>query len=197
MDYNGKSVIEINENELNYKKIDTKYFNKTKFGFLIILIFIIFLISVILCILQNFDWKPLNNLNTFKRIKKNMNSWSNIVNEKTGIEINKGKLLYLSKPDIINFSCIDYGLYYAVGRLNENIFLPQFIMRGNSGPWTIKKADTEDESAKQFCEFLLNKKSNNNNNIITCGKDMYEKLGYSGYFTQNSPCEDFISKFSN
>lgn len=195
MNYNGKSVIEINENALNYKKIDTKFFNKTKFLFLIILVFIIFLFSVILCVLQNFEWTPLQELNTFKRIKKTMNSWSNIVNEKTGIEINKGKLLYLSKPDIAEFSCIDYGLYYAAGRLNENIFLPQFIMRGNSGPWIIKKADTVDEPAKQFCEFLLSKKIDNNN-IITCGKEMYEKLGYSGYFTQNSPCENFISNFS-
>lgn len=195
MDYNGKSIIEIDENELNYKKIDTKFFNKTKFIFLIILIFLIFLGSVIICILQNFDWVPLKNLNTFKRIKKNMNSWGNIVNEKTGIEMNKGKLLYLSKPDVVNFSCIDYGLYYAPGKLNENNFLPQFITRGNSGPWIVKKASNDDESAKQFCEFLLTKNINNSN-LITCGKDMYNKLGYSGYFTQNSPCENFISNFS-
>lgn len=198
MDYNGRSVIEIEENGLNYKKIDTKFFNKTKFIFLIILIFIIFLISVLVCILQNFDWEPLKNLNTFKRIKKNMNSWNTIVNEKTGIEINKGKLLYLSKPDVINFSCIDYGLYYTAGRLNDSNFLPQFIKRGNSGPWVVKKASSVDESAKQFCEFLLVKNINKNINdiLITCGKDMYDKIGYSGYFVLNSPCENFISNFS-
>lgn len=194
-----KTIIAFDNKNLEYTKTGDKIVRKDSFFIIIATLFVIFFLSICYSLLINFEWEPLKTLEKFKRIKKNMNSWTSIVNEKTGIEINKGRYLYLTKPSISDFQCIDYGSYYVPGRISSSTYLPEFIRRGGSGPWVINKADQNDLSSLQFCKFLLNKyvtKSNNLDNLITCGIDMFDKVGYSGYFMLNSPCENTIKALS-
>lgn len=187
------TVIELDDDSITYKK-STKTYKQSNIFYIILILFIIFIISLCYSILQYFEWKPLMVIQKFKRIKKNMTSWDNITKNKTAIESNKGRLLYLSNKNVSNLQCLDFGNYYAVGRLSKQEYLPEFIKRGNSGPWVIKKANVIDESAKQFCNYVLNKYSDN---LITCGLKMYEELGYSGYFSNDSPCENALNIFLN
>lgn len=193
-----KTLIEFENGKGVYTYIENKIPVNFNYYFIFIIVFICLLFSTLFTILQNFDYKPIKELAKFKRIKKNMGSWFNLTKEKTGIEINKGRLLYTSKPYISEFKCIDYGLYYAVGRLNPNTFLPEFVRRGNSGPWLINKSSSSDLSAQQMCTFILNKYTiiASNEELITCGTDMFNKLGYSGYFIPNSVCELTLEKLS-
>lgn len=194
-----RTTIIFDDKNLEYNKNAKRIVNKDNLFVILLILFIIFFLSVAYSLLINFEWQPLKTLEKFKRIKRNMNSWTSIVNEKTGIEINKGRNLYLTKPSVSNFQCIDFGNYYVPGRISSSTYLPEFIRRGTSGPWVINKADKEDLSAHQFCKFLLNKyitKSTNLDNLITCGIDMYEKIGFSGYFMLNSPCEGAIGALS-
>lgn len=188
------TIIELDDDTITYKKNITNRVSKSEFLFTLLILFIIFIISICFSILQYFEWEPLEVLAKFKRIKKNINSWTSITKEKTAIEANKGKLLYLSKKNVANMQCLDYGNYYIPGRISKDSYLPEFIKRGNSGPWVIQKANKIDESARQFCYYVLNKYSSN---TITCGIQMYEELGYSGYFLNDSPCENAISIFLN
>lgn len=195
MGLSNKTIIEIDDKKIKYEKTGKSDLNTDNVFLIFIITFVILLFSMVFTLLINFEWEPLIVLNKFKRIKKNMNSWFSIINEKTGIEINKGRLLYLSKPSSNNFQCMDFGTYIVPGRLSKESFLPEFVKRGNSGPWVITKADNNDPSAEQFCTFLLDKyvtKSNNIDSLITCGTDMFKKLGYGGYFIPNSPCERAI-----
>lgn len=190
-----KTVLVFDNKNLEYTKTDHKIVKKDSFFIILLTVFVIFFLSICYSLLINFEWQPLKTLEKFKRIKKNMNSWTSIVNEKTGIEINKGRYLYLTKPSVSDFQCIDYGSYYVPGRISSSTYLPEFVRRGGSGPWVINKADENDLSSLQFCKFLLNKyvtKSSNLDNLITCGIDMFDKIGYSGYFILNSPCENTI-----
>lgn len=194
-----KTVLAFDNKNFEYTKSDHRIIRKDNFFIIIITVFIIFFLSICYSLLINFEWEPLKTLEKFKRIKKNMNSWTSIVNEKTGIEINKGRYLYLTKPSVSDFQCIDYGSYYVPGRISSSTYLPEFVRRGGSGPWIINKADQIDLSSLQFCKFLLNKyitKSSNLDNLITCGIDMFDKIGYSGYFMLNSPCENTIRALS-
>lgn len=196
MTLENKTTIEIDNDTLLYQQNLSTTINKSNIFLILFFTFLILFVSVIYTILENFDWAPLLNLKKFKRIKKNMNLWTDIMEEKTGIEINKGKLLYLTNPQVAEFQCLDYGDYYVPGRLSNTSYLPEFIRRGNSGPWIIQKANKSDPSAQQFCKYLLNKyiisSQNNSDNVITCGIDMFNKLGYGGYFISNSPCEKAI-----
>jgi hypothetical protein len=192
-----KTILAFDNKNLEYTKTDHKIIKKDNFFIIILTVFVIFFLSICYSLLINFEWQPLKTLEKFKRIKKNMNSWTSIVNEKTGIEINKGRYLYLTKPSVSDFQCIDYGSYYVPGRISSSTYLPEFVRRGGSGPWVINKADEKDLSSLQFCKFLLNKyitKSSNLDNLITCGIDMFDKIGYSGYFMLNSPCDN-IKKY--
>lgn len=195
----NKTIIQFDDEKLNYKRTGKSILDKGNFIFIILVTFIILLCSVIFCVLIGFDWEPLLVLKKFKRIKKNMNSWESIVRNKTFIEANNGRLLYLAKPLVSNFTCLDYGSYYLPGRINIDSYLPEFVRRGNSGPWTVNKADKNDEPAKQFCSYILEKysRNNQNQNLITCGIDMFNKIGTSGYFIANSPCERALEVFRN
>lgn len=191
-----KTVLEIDDDYISYKNFQTPKLYKNNIFLITVVFFILLFVSTVFLILEGFDYRPLKELAKFKRIKSNVGSWLAITNEKTGIEINKGRLLYLSKPDASYFRCLDFGSYYTVGRLNPDNFLPQFVKRGDSGPWLINKSAINDLSAKQMCQYILNKytiKSLDVNNFITCGTDMYNRLGYSGYFNNNSYCENAIS----
>lgn len=187
------TVIELDDDSITYKK-EYKNYKQSNIFYTILILFIIFTLSICYSVLQYFEWKPLEVLQKFKRIKKNITSWDAITKNKTAIETDKGRLVFLSNKNVSTLQCLDFGNYYAVGKLSNIDYLPEFIKRGNSGPWIIKKANINDESAKQFCTFVLNKYSDN---IITCGLKMYEEIGYSGYFSNDSPCEKALSVFLN
>jgi hypothetical protein len=187
------TVIELDDDSITYKK-NTNSYNQTNVFYIILILFIIFLLSVCYSLLLYFEWNPLLVLQKFKRIKKNMTSWDTITKNKNAIESEKGKLLYLSNKNVAKLQCLDFDNYYVVGRISSENYLPEFIKRGDSGPWMIKKLNKKDVAAQQFCLYILTKYANN---TITCGLKMYEKLGYSGYFYNNSPCEKAISVFSS
>lgn len=195
-----QTKIVFDNKSIEYNKTDHSIKKKNDLFIILFIVFVVFFLSISYSLLINFEWEPIKVLEKFKRIKKNMNSWSTIVNEKTGIEINKGRLLYLTKPSVSDFQCIDFGNYYVPGRISPSSYLPEFVRRGGSGPWIINKATTgEDLSSLQFCKFLLNKyvtKTTNIDNLITCGVDMFETIGYSGYFMLDSPCEKAIQTLS-
>ena len=192
----GETKIIFNDKTLEYNRVENYITKKNNLFLIWLIIFVVFFLSVSYSLLINFEWEPLKTLELFKRIKKNMNSWATISNEKTAIEVNKGKLLYLTNTSVADFQCIDYGSYIVPGRISSTTYLPEFVRRGNSGPWIINKADTNDLSSLQFCKFLLNKyvtKSTSLDGLISCGGDMLEKLGYTGYFIPNGPCEKTLS----
>ena len=194
-DKHSETIIGLENNHFRYDKLSRQTVSKDKFYIIFIFIVLIFIISFSYTVLFSFEWEPLMVLEKYKRIKKNTNSWMSILYEKTGIEVNKGKLLYLSKPDVSNWQCLDISSYYVPVRISPSSYLPEFIQRGNSGPWTVKKSGTGDDiPALQFCKFLIDKYvSQGSGSIITCGIDMFEKLGYGGYFNTNSPCEKVYS----
>lgn len=194
-DKHSETIIGLENKHFRYDKLSRQTVSKDKFYIIFIFIVLIFIISFSYTVLFSFEWEPLMVLEKYKRIKKNTNSWMSILYEKTGIEVNKGKLLYLSKPDVSNWQCLDISSYYVPVRISPSSYLPEFIQRGNSGPWTVKKSGTEEDvPALQFCKFLIDKYvSQGSGSIITCGIDMFEKLGYGGYFNTNSPCEKVYS----
>lgn len=189
----NKTIIEIDDNHIVYKKIDNAKTSSHSYIILIFIIIFIFVISVVYSLLYHFEWSYLITLQKYKKIKKYMNSWFDVIDAKTDEESKKGRLLALSKVGVTDFKCRDFGNSYAPIRLTPSTYLVQSIRRGNSGPWLVAKAEDQDEAAKQFCEFLIYKYSTTNinasKNYITCGNDMFEKIGYSGYFTTNPPCE--------
>lgn len=190
-----KTEIILEDDKFSFQETDVTQIKKNNFFIINLIIFVCLLLSTIYTLLIGFNWKPLQTLEKFKSIKKNMNSWTNIVLEKTGIEKNKGRTLYLTRPEISNFSCVDFGSYYSPGRISPSTYLPEFIRRGNSGPWIVTKANETDLSALQFCEYLITEyvtNSTNIDNLITCGIQMQNILGYSGYFMPNSPCEKML-----
>ena len=117
-----------------------------------------------------------------------MASWHNNIIEKTGIETNRGKrvALEINNNAIYSFQPYDFGTYYTALRLNSATYLPEFIRRGNGDIWKVNKAADKDTSALQFTKYLI---YTNSSNTITCGLDMYNKLGYGGYFNSNHPCQ--------
>lgn len=190
-----KTIIEFTENSLDYiRQTESNIKNVRGYLILIISAFIIF-ISSVLFILQTANYDFFDQLAIFKRIKNNMSSWKSLILEKTGIEIARGKnLAARSNIKIFNFECYDMGTYYVSARLNERNGLPQFIKRGKGDVWMIRKADKIDNSSKQFCEYITR---TGNQNTITCGMDMYNQIGYSGYFENGHPCQSMLSEFEN
>lgn len=190
-DNGSETIIALDDKQIRYDKLHKQAISKDKFYIIFFFIVLILIVSFSYTLLFSFEWEPLMVLEKYKRIKKNTNSWMSILYEKTGIEVNKGKLLYLSKPEVANWQCVDLSSYYTPVRISPSSYLPEFIQRGNSGPWTVRKTGTGDDVASlQFCQFLIDKYvTQGSGNVITCGIDMFEKLGYGGYFNTNSPCE--------
>lgn len=187
-----KTVIELSEHSLDYmRQTDTKV-KKIKGYLIFIITSFITLVSIIFFILQTSDYEFIEQLNIFKRIKNNMVSWKSLILEKTGIEIAKGQNLSTRvDAKAFNFNCYDFGTYFVAAKLSEKNNLPEFIKRGNGDVWMIKKAGKRDESSNQFCEFIIR---NNTLNTIQCGIDMYNKVGYSGYFESLHPCQTILDE---
>ncbi|AKS26357.1 putative entry/fusion membrane protein [Diachasmimorpha longicaudata entomopoxvirus] len=182
----GKTKLEFENNNKIFYEREVELKGSKREAYIIFITVVILIISLIVCLLQNYKWKPLRTLYIYKRIKKNMNSWGNIIKEKVAIEKQKAQLIIATKPEYGSLQILDFGSYYSVGRLNSQ-GLPEFIQRGTSGPWRISKKDTGlDIGAYQFATYI---KDVYRGNIIACGDEMFKNLGFSGYFIKNSPCE--------
>lgn len=180
------TILEIGDKTVDYYKKAALTNVETR-GYLIYILCIIFLtISVLIFILQCIRWEPLVQLQKLKRIKKNVQSWIGIINERTGIEMARGRTAAMQvQPEAFDMQCYDLGNVFVAMRLNSSTYLPEFIRRGTGDVWRFRKAAEIDTSAEQFCMYNI---FVGNQDILTCGIDMFNKLGYSGYFETNHAC---------
>nr|WGO62700.1 entry-fusion IMV protein [Wadden Sea poxvirus] len=155
---------------------------------------IILTICTIILWFQVSDNSIFSELYKYNRIKKSVREWKPLIESKTKLESDKGKLLSLSNPELLNFNCIDLGDYFIAVRLDNKTFLPQAIRRGEGDAWMVQKANKIDISAMQFCKYLIKNKSDN---IITCGTNMMNELGYGGYFIEYHWCSEFTKITNN
>lgn len=182
----------LNNNTLEY----TKEKNKIPISinlYKLIIISIIICISIFIFFLDYVDHKFIRNIRYFVRIKKNFNNISSYINEKTAIEIEKTKRLYNSSSSQIKlnkFACYDLKTYYVAAKINKEVYLPEFITRGDGNIWKILKSSERDIPAQQFCEYILTKEYDN---TVICGKDMVEKFGSSDYIITDSPCNVILT----
>lgn len=187
-----KTLIEVQENNFDYYKNEEVKIQVGKGLELIIFTFFFMTVSIILALLQYYGYEPLVQLDKFKRIKANMGKFRTNIIEKTAIETTRGKriALTINDPSIYQFECLDFGDYFAALRLDGSTYLPQFIRRGIGDVWKVNKSLKEgvskDTSAEQFCEYII---SHYQNDYLTCGVEMYDELGYGGYFNPNHPCQ--------
>lgn len=186
------TIIEIGEHSLDYmRKTDMKV-KKVKGYLIFIITAVLIFISVCFFALQVAELPFLEQLYIFRRIKNNMGNWKQLILEKTGIEISRGQSVAsrVSK-EAFSINCFDLGQYYVAVRLSEKNNLPEFIRRAKGDVWMMKKADKIDPSSQQFCEYVSR---NMNTNTVSCGIDMYNKIGYSGYFERFHPCQTILDE---
>lgn len=186
-------IVTVRDNGINYYNEKTYKSINFKETSIVIITIIFIVISLVFGMLRMYKFEPLENLILFKRIKRNMNNWKNIVRNKSIIEAEKGKKLILGGFDdsIKNFKCYDFGDYYGALRISPISYLPEFIRKGSGDIWKINKLDNVDIGAKSFCEYIILK---HNNNTLTCGMNMYNEIGYGGYFDKYHPCYNALDK---
>ncbi|AUI80643.1 hypothetical protein [White-tailed deer poxvirus] len=183
-----KTTLTVNGLELDYaREKEAKGIQAAKKSTLCFFLFIL-AVSVLFLWFQVSDNSILSELVKYTRIKNNIKGWRPLVESKTKLESDKGRLLAAGRDDLLSFHCVDFGQYILPIRLDRKTFLPQSIRRGIGDGWMIRKAAKVDPSAQQFCEYLIKNKSDN---IITCGINMMDEIGYSGYFMDSHWCNDF------
>jgi hypothetical protein len=143
-------------------------------------------IVVIIGLLQLSDYEPIATVNKFQIIQSNFSSQYSLVKDYEKLEVAKMQNLVPSMRNYQNYQCIDYGSYILPLRVNPISFLPEAIRRGNGDGWQIQKSGNVDVPAQQFCSFLIMEYGSN---TISCGLDMYEKLGYGGYLNNLHWCK--------
>ncbi|AST09493.1 IMV membrane protein [NY_014 poxvirus] len=183
-----KTTLSVNAHNLEYvreKAIQGVQAAKTS---TIIFFVIILAISALLLWFQTSDNQIFNELSRYMRIKNTVRDWRSLTDSKTKLESDRGRLLSAGRDELFDFQCIDFGTYFSAVRLDKKTFLPQAIRRGTGDAWMIKKAAKIDLSAQQFCQYLI---KHHSDNIITCGNEMLNELGYSGYFMDPHWCTDF------
>lgn len=146
-----------------------------------------------------------NDIQRYKRIVRSYNKNIQNVSVKTRSLSEKARNIYLKSKggSLDSFKCYNIGNYFVSARINrKNNYLPEFIRRGNGDVWkfvnsdkdTIPK-DIEDTSAYDYCTYITESKSHS---IISCGKEMFAELGYSGLTNYQSrkelmhPCSSII-----
>ncbi|APG58290.1 protein H2 [BeAn 58058 virus] len=185
-----KTTLNVNGVELEYfrekEKKSIHVARKSTLCFFVL----IFTISILLLWFQISDNSIFSELLRYTRIKNSVKGWRPLVESKSILESDRGRLMASGRDYIFDFNCVDYGEYFIPVRLDKKTYLPQAIRRGVGDGWVIRKANKVDLSAHQFCEHLINTHSDN---VITCGNDMMDKVGYSGYFAGPHWCSDFYS----
>lgn len=172
------------------KHIPQELSNKKEFLFTFISIGLL-IIFTLLSIAQTLPWKPLDNFLAFQDIQRNFNKWNSIISQYQILESNK---IVALKPSMSNYNrvmCVDYGTFYIPIFFNdltlngESRTLPAAIRRGNGDGWTVTKSSNNDTAAYQQCLYVA---SEYIDSVITCGTDMYNKLGYGGYLNSGHWC---------
>ncbi|QEJ79221.1 entry-fusion complex component [Goatpox virus] len=185
-----KTTLNVNGVELEYaREKENKTIQTAKTSTLCFFILILG-ISILLLWFQVSDNSIFSELMKYIRIKKSIRGWRPLVETKTNLESDRGKMLSMGRDEYFSFNCVDFGSYFVPIRLDRKTFLPQAIRRGKGDGWMVQKADKIDVSAQQFCQYLIKHKSEN---IITCGTHMINEIGYSGYFTNSHWCSDFYN----
>lgn len=159
---------------------------------ILFILFISLSISFLFFICQIIELDIIKEYLTFKKIKNNMNNMKKLNSNKTLIEIDKGKKLVLSTSlNLTQFNCYNINNYYVAARINKNTYLPEFIRKDTADVWKINGSD---DSSQQFCQYLIMEHADN---TITCGIQMYEEIGYGGYFNLNHPCQLILNKMKH
>jgi len=155
-------------------------------------IFIMVCLTLI-AIAQIIKWKPMDTFLAFQDIQRNFNKWSSIIATYQQLESNKITNLTPSMSNYNSISCVDYGTFYipAYFASNNGLLLPTAIRRGNGDAWMVIKSDPKDPAALQQCLYLASEMSSN---TVTCGSDMYSKLGYGGYLNNGHWCNSIRDK---
>lgn len=168
----------------------------------IILLGVFTLVSVA----QVIQWKPLDTFIAFQDIQRNFNRWRKTIEDYEVTESNRIKSLIPSMSNFNQFTCVDYGTFYIPITFMNNyrgaerqhndgkLLLPTAVRRGNGDGWAVTKSASVDPSALQQCLYVASERSDS---LITCGSDMYNKLGYGGYFNQGHWCNVARDKLYN
>ncbi|AAR07429.1 73R [Yaba monkey tumor virus] len=182
-----KTILTVNGLELEYvREKEAKSIRAAKTSTLCFFV-IILSASILLFWFQVSKNSFFSELAKYIRIKNSVKGWRPLVNAKTKLESDRGRLMSLNRNDLFSFNCLDYGPYFLATRIDKKTFLPQAIRRGDGDAWMVKKANKVDLSAQQFCEYIVSKYDD----TITCGFDMMDKIGYSGYFMDSHWCSEF------
>ncbi|AAF14958.1 m070R [Myxoma virus] len=183
-----KTTLTVNGVELEYiREKETEGIRGAKVSTVCFFVLIL-AVSALLLWFQASDNSIFSELLKYSRIKNAVKGWRPLVESKTKLEADKGRLRAAGNDKYFSFSCVDFGSYLMPIKLDTVTFLPQAIRRGTGDGWMVKKADKVDPSAQQFCEYLIR---NNSDNVITCGTKMMDQLGYSGYFIRDHWCSNY------
>lgn len=163
-----------------------------KQNILVVTVAIMFVIGfVIMSMLQIYRWQPLDIIKAYEDIQDNFNRWQSVLVDYQQLESNKISGLVPYMEDYRNFTCVDYGSFYIAIKFDtytysdNNLLLPIAVRRGDGDAWLVTKSATNDPAAYQQCLYLISERSDN---TITCGVDMYNKLGYGGYLNSGHWC---------
>ncbi len=149
------------------------------------------IVFTIVSLAQMLQWKPLDNFIAFQDIQRNFNTWTSVLREYQSLESNKINTLIPSMSNYDQVTCIDYGNYYMPAFFNsiilddEHLLLPAAVRRGNGDGWAVTKSSNNDPAALQQCLYVASELSDT---VVTCGIDMYNKLGYGGYLNKSHWC---------
>ena len=156
----------------------------------------IILLLTIISIGQITKWEPIDTFVAFQEIQTNFNKWPSIVSQYEVLESNK---IITLKPYMSNYNnivCTDYDTFYIpmFFQTVNGLMLPTAVRRGNGDGWIITKSSKVDTAAYQQCLYLASEMSSN---LITCGSDMYNKIGYGGYLNNGHWCNEARDKLYN
>ena len=187
------SKIDIDDNRAVFdRRRDSSFFSNEISIFVILIVVVV--LSLIVFFLEYFDNQYIKTLRSLVRIKKNMNSISKIVDESHSNAVRRTIMLKSLRPDLNleEFECYDMGTYYVPARVNPDINTFEFIRRGKGSIHTIQKTNIRDVAALNYCQYLI--QTQDQRDVISCGLDMYEKLGFSDLLQKNSTCNVIIEK---
>ncbi|QDJ95085.1 entry-fusion IMV protein [Hypsugopox virus] len=188
-----KTTLNVNSLKLEYaREHEIKSIKAAKTSTLCFFVLIL-AVSALLLWFQVSDNSFFSELAKYTRIKNSIKGWKPLVESKTKLESDKGRMMAAGRPELLDFSCIDFGSYFIAMRLDKKTYLPQAIRRGTGDAWMVQKANKVDPSAEQFCKYLIQTKSTN---TITCGNEMMNLLGYSGYFMDSHWCSKYTNLLS-
>lgn len=187
IDLEAKDITNLVKDE---RFIPYKITNDNKFFSMAIAIGLVIIFTLV-SVAQMIEWKPIDNFIAFQDIQRNFNNWTSVINDFQTLESNKIQTLVSSMSNYNQVTCVDYGAYYIPLFFNnitinsQNFLLPAAVRRGNGDGWSVTKSSTNDPAAFQQCLYVASELSDS---TVTCGLDMYNKLGYGGYLNQGHWC---------